>query len=86
MKISLSPLQALVNYTIGREANQIKLSLIQNVSTQHNTDWSKVISFHSNFPTEERLCPHWRKKKPSGGSGCLTFNQQLRGMPRDRTT
>lgn len=76
-------------YAIGRGANQRKLSLIQ-TATQHYLstipNWINAISFHSIFPIEERLSPLWRKTKSSGSSGCLTVNQQLRGMPRDRTT
>lgn len=55
-------------------------------STQYTVpDWIKVISFHSIFPIDERLSPLWWKTKSLRGSGCLIFNQQLIGMPRDRT-
>ena len=89
VKIPFSPLKAPVSCAVGRGVNQRKLSLIQNASQcqlSTITDWVKVICFHSIFPTEERLSPLWRKTKSSEGSGCVTLNQQIRSMPRDRST
>lgn len=43
-----------------------------------------MTGFHSVIAGEQRINPLGRQTKSSGGSGYVTFNQELIGMPRDK--